>query len=71
MMSVGHAVFLGDLGLERHAFLAHEAADGFQKLVAGFDVERHGGLPRFGETNPTEQDVQAPEGRGQSGALGT
>ena len=42
--AVGHAVVLGHLRLDRHAFLAHEAAHGVDQLIARFRIERHPGL---------------------------
>ena len=36
---IRHAVFLGDLRLDRHAFLAHEAANRFQQLLERFGIE--------------------------------
>jgi len=39
---IGHAVVVGDFCLDRHAFLRHETANGFNQLLAGFGIERHG-----------------------------
>src|SRR5580698_2473299 len=42
---VRYAVVFGDLGLERHAGLAHEAVHGVDQLLTRLQIERHFRLP--------------------------